>query len=175
MLQDYAASLRRIEYLGAVCLVFTSDQELGGYYWINVNEPDAPFLVFLNHTKLVDKSFYGGKHVYYIGAYLPPEGKVFSLSDVELAELWLGYLQNIFPEFDARRLSERHLFRFRAAQHVADTHYAEKMPAHGTPLPGVFLANFSQIFPEDRGTNFAVREGEKIADLVGRAARQTSA
>jgi len=32
----------------------------------------------------------------------------------------------------------------------------------------VYLANFSQIFPEDRGTNFAVREGNKVAELVGR-------
>jgi len=50
-----------------------------------------------------------------------------------------------------------------------DTGYEEKIPDYKTPLPGVYLANFSQIFPEDRGTNFAVREGEKIAAL----ARQT--
>ena len=57
--------------------VFTSDQNLGDFYWVNVNEPDAPFLVFINHTRLVDKIFYGGKYVYYIGAYLPPDGKYF--------------------------------------------------------------------------------------------------
>jgi hypothetical protein len=51
-----------------------------------------------------------------------------------------------------------------------DTNYEEKIPDYKTPLPGVFLANFSQIFPEDRGTNFAVREGEKIAALVRREA-----
>jgi protoporphyrinogen oxidase len=170
-LRDYAAQLRGIEYLGAVCLVFTSDQNLGDYYWINVNEPDAPFLVFLNHTRLVDKSTYGGQHVYYLGAYLPPEGRTFLLPDDELAGLWLGYLQKMFPEFDAGRLRERHIFRFRAAQHIVDTAYAEKIPAYRTPLPGVFLANYSQIFPEDRGTNYAVREGEKLAALM----RQTPA
>jgi hypothetical protein len=46
------------------------------------------------------------------------------------------------------------------------TDYEAKIPTYQTPLPGVFLANFSQIFPEDRGTNFAVQEGEKIADRV---------
>ena len=169
-LDDYAQKLRSIEYLGAVCLVFTSGQNLGDIYWVNVNEPGAPFLVFLNHTRLVDKNFYGGKHVYYIGAYLPPEGKMFSLPDDELAKLWFGYLPKMFPEFDGRRVDERHIFRFRAAQHIVDTRYEEKIPGYKTPLPGVFLANFSQIFPEDRGTNFAVREGEKIADLVRREA-----
>jgi len=168
--KEYAAKLRRIEYLGAVCLVFTSDQNLGDYYWVNVNEPDAPFLVFINHTRLVDKNSYGGKHVYYIGAYLPPEGKTFSLPDDELAKLWFGYLKKMFPEFEGGLLNEQHIFRFRAAQHIVDTHYAEKIPDYRTPLPGVFLANFSQIYPEDRGTNFAVREGDKIARLISQEA-----
>jgi len=168
-LEDYAARLRSIDYLGAACLVFTSDQCLGDFYWVNVNEPEAPFLVFLNHTRLVDKSFYGGQYVYYIGAYLQPDDKVFSLADDELAKLWLHYLPKIFPTFDPARISERHVFRFRAAQHIAGTDYEEKIPDYQTPLPGVFLANFSQIFPEDRGTNFAVREGLKIAGRVSQS------
>jgi protoporphyrinogen oxidase len=165
----YSKMLCGIEYLGAVCLVFTSDQNLGDYYWVNVNEPDAPFLVFLNHTRLVDRQAYGGKYVYYIGAYLPPEGETFALSDAALTARWFAYIKRMFPVFDARQVPEQHLFRFRAAQHIVDTHYAEKIPAYRTPLPGVWLANFSQIFPEDRGTNFAVREGEKIARLMAEA------
>ncbi len=165
-LNDYASKLRSIEYLGAACLIFTSDQDLGEFYWVNVNESGAPFLVFINHTRLVGRDSYGGKHVYYIGAYLPPEGEMFSLPDNELAKLWLGYLPKMFPEFDAAHIHERHIFRFRSAQHIVDTDYEEKIPHYKTPLPGVFLSNFSQIFPEDRGTNFAVREGEKIAALI---------
>jgi hypothetical protein len=72
----------------------------------------------------------------------------------------------MFPKFDAGRVTEKFIFRFRAAQHIVDTHYEEKIPDYKTPLPGVYLSNFSQIFPEDRGTNFAVREGEKVAALV---------
>jgi protoporphyrinogen oxidase len=173
-LNDYNQKLRSIEYLGAVCLVFTSNQNLGDFYWVNVNEPGAPFLVFLNHTRLVDRSFYGGKNIYYIGAYLPPEGRMFSLPDDELAKLWFGYLPRLFPEFDAAGVNERHIFRFRAAQHIVDTDYEKKIPDYRTPLPGVFLANFSQIFPEDRGTNFAVREGFKIADLITQEAKNVT-
>jgi protoporphyrinogen oxidase len=169
-LNDYAAKLRSIGYLGAICLVFTSDQDLGDFYWVNINEPDAPFLVFIQHTNLVGREPYGGKNVYYIGAYLETDGKTFSLPDAELAKNWFAYLPKLFPGFDVRRVAEQHLFRFRAAQHIVDTDYEAKIPAYQTPLPGVFLANFSQIFPEDRGTNFAVREGEKIAELVEQAA-----
>lgn len=167
---DYARQLRSIEYLGAICLVFVSDQNLGDFYWVNVNEPEAPFLVFLNHTRLVDKSHYQNRHVYYIGAYPPVDGALFSMPDDALAQSWWNQLKKMFSDFDPARVSERHVFRFQAAQHIVDTRYEEKIPACRTPLPGVFLANFSQVFPEDRGTNFAVREGIKIAGLVRDAA-----
>jgi protoporphyrinogen oxidase len=168
----YAANLRSIEYLAAICLIFTSEQSLGNFYWLNVNAPDAPFLVFIQHTNLVDKSSYGGKNVYYIGAYLDAEGKRFSLPDTELTKLWFGYLKKMFPAFDEAKVEEKFIFRLRNAQHIVDTDYERRIPSYQTPLPGVFLANFSQVFPEDRGTNFAVREGEKLAALVRQAAGQ---
>lgn len=168
-LNEYAAQLRCIEYLGAVCLVFTSSQSLGDFYWVNISEPGAPFLVFIQHTRLIGPENYGGENIYYIGAYLAPNGKMYSLPDAELARLWLDYVKKMFPDFDESRVGERHMFRFAAAQHIVDTTYEAKIPDYQTPLPGVFLANFSQVFPEDRGTNFAVREGEKIAELVSQS------
>lgn len=164
----YLEQLQSIGYLGAVCLVFTSDQDLGQAYWVNVNEPGAPFLVFINHSKLVGRELYGGQHVYYIGAYVPVDDPRFRMSEAELTRLWLDYLPRLCPAFDAGRLREQQIFRFRAAQHVVDTAYEAKIPDYRTPVPGVYLSNFSQIFPEDRGTNFAVREGAKIAALIQR-------
>jgi len=167
---DYARRLRSIEYLGAICLVFASPQEIGDYYWLNINEPGAPFLVFLNHTRLVDKSHYQSKHVYYIGAYVPADSPLVSLTDDALIQRWWDYLRQMFPQFDPAQVSERHVFRFKAAQHIVDTRYQERIPDPRTPLPGVFLANFSQIFPEDRGTNWAVSEGFKVAEMVANEA-----
>jgi protoporphyrinogen oxidase len=171
--EDYARQLRSIDYLGAICLIFTSDQCLGDIYWVNVNEPGAPFLVFINHTRLVGTDAYQGKNVYYLGAYLPTDSPLFALSDDALAKLWWDYLKTMFPQFDTSRVQERHIFRFKAAQHVVDTTYQEKVPAFRTPLPGIYLANFSQLFPEDRGTNFSVRDGNKVAAMV-RADAQTA-
>jgi hypothetical protein len=47
-----------------------------------------------------------------------------------------------------------------------DTGYQARIPGFQAPLPGVFLSNFSPIFPEDQGINFTVREGEKFARLI---------
>jgi hypothetical protein len=47
----------------------------------------------------------------------------------------------------------------------------EKIPDYCTPVTWLSLANLSQIFPEDRGTNFAVREGIKVAGMISRELR----
>lgn len=158
--------LNSIEYLGAICLIFSSDQDLSNFFWINLHDADAPFLLFIQHSRLVGTELYGGRHVYYLGCYQPQDSSLFRLDDDELTRRWFAYLKRMFPAFNQARAQERHVFRFSAAQHIVDMDYEGKIPPHRTPWPGVYLANFSQIFPEDRGTNFAVRDGKKVARLM---------
>ncbi len=165
----YIKQLESINYLGARLLIFSSDQKLSDYYWHNINDVDLPFLVFINHTKLIDKKMYNNKYIYYLATYVPHDHKLFTCSDEELEKTWFPGLKKIFPDFDSELIHEKHFFRFANAQHIVDTSYASKIPGYQTPLPNVYLSNFSQIFPEDRGTNYAVREGEKIAQLLQEA------
>ena len=61
---------------------------------------------------------------------------------------------------------ERHLFREPAAQPVVGVGYRDRIPPLETGVPGLVLANTTQIFPEDRGTNYSVRLGEEAAHAV---------
>lgn len=162
---EYLKKLNSIDYLGAICIVFSSKQNLSDYYWHNINDLQAPFLVFIHHTKLIPKERYDGNYVYYLGTYLPHEHPQFRLSDEVLSEKWFNYLKSVFPKFDKNQVITKSVFRFKNAQHVVDLDYSSKIPDFKTPLENVYLSNFSQIFPEDRGTNFAVREGFRIAKL----------
>jgi protoporphyrinogen oxidase len=146
--------------------VFASTQSIADQYWLNIHEENAPFLVFLQHTRLTGTDLYQGKHVYYIGTYQPGDSPLFSLDDRALEAKWFSYLKTIYPRFDRAQVCASHVFRFGAAQHVVDTQYQKRIPDHRTPVPGLYLANFSQIFPEDRGTNFAVRDGIKVARMI---------
>lgn len=162
----YIKQLNSINYLGARLLIFSSDQDLSPYYWHNINDLALPFLVFINHTRLIDKSHYGGKNVYYIATYVPHDDELFTCDDSSLESRWFDSLKQIFPDFDTHQVHEKHFFRFANAQHIVDTSYADRIPPYESPLANVYLSNFSQIYPEDRGTNYAVREGENIASLV---------
>ncbi|HEX6258959.1 MAG TPA: NAD(P)/FAD-dependent oxidoreductase [Candidatus Saccharimonadales bacterium] len=164
--ESYIAQLNSINYLGARLLIFSSEQEISPYYWHNINDLELPFLVFIHHTKLIDKRNYNGKYIYYIATYVPHDHELFTCDDQQLEATWFSSLKKIFPHFAPEQIREKHFFRFANAQHIVDTDYASKIPAAQTPLKNVYLSNFSQIYPEDRGTNYAVREGEKIAKLI---------
>lgn len=164
--EQYHQQLTSIDYIGARILVFSSKQDLTPYYWHNINDVSLPFLVFLKHTNLIDKARYRDFNIYYVAAYYPHDTELFTMPDQQLRDLWVENLKKIFPNFDPQQIHEEHLFTFRNAQHIVDTNYEQKIPDFQTPLPNVYLSNFSQIYPEDRGTNFAVAAGESIAERI---------
>ena len=162
----YLEQLRAVPYLNALCLVFASRQELPAPFWLNVNEAGAPFLVLVHHTRLVPREHYGGLHIYYVGSYLDDRAPLFRQDDDAVVRSWFGYLRRIFPEFDEAAVVEKALFRLADAQHVVTPGYSSRIPPHQSPVAGLYLANFSQIYPEDRGTNFAVRDGNRLAARI---------
>lgn len=164
--EKYSNKLKKVEYLGAISLVFSSSQKISDYYWNNINDLNSPFLAFINHTNLISKERYDGKYIYYLGKYVPNDSVELSKNDATIISEWFSYLKKIFPEFEENQVIEKHIFKFKNAQHIVTTSYKENIPEYETPLKNIYLSNFSQIYPEDRGTNFAVREGEKIAKLV---------
>jgi protoporphyrinogen oxidase len=168
---DYITKLTSIKYLGASLLIFSSEQSLSKYYWHNINDMSSPFLVFIQHTNLVGSEQYNNQHVYYIGTYVPHDHRYMTMTKEQLEDEWFAYLRKIFPEFDRNKVRETYKFAFKNAQHIVTTDYEQLIPAYQTPLKNVFLANFSQIFPFDRGTNYAVREGRKIATLLSKSVR----
>ncbi len=165
-LDSYRQQLESISYLGAVLVVFSSEQSLNPYYWVNVNDPESPFLAFIQHTNLTPKEWYNNRHVYYVATYVPHDHRFFSIEDGELQDEFFTYLKKMFPDFSEEQIRSAQVIRMKYAQHVVDGRYSEKIPSHETPIPHVYVTNFSQIFPEDRGMSYAIREGKKMARLV---------
>ncbi|MBU4210303.1 NAD(P)/FAD-dependent oxidoreductase [Patescibacteria group bacterium] len=164
--KKYLKKLKSIEYLGALNLVFTTKQNLSNYYWHNINDSESPFLAFIQHTNLIDKKMYGNRHVYYMGTYLSADNNMWKMEDEKIYSLFLAYLKKIFPAFEAKKIEKKYLFRLEKAQHLVNCDYEKKIPAYKTQLDNVFLFNFSQIYPEDRGLNYAVKEGNKAIEVL---------
>lgn len=153
------APLKNVDYLGAMTVVFSSKQNLSKYYWHNINDIDSPILSFIQHTNLVGSTNYGGKNVYYMGTYLPQEHQYFKDDDKKIYKDFFDYLKKIFPKFNEKEIEEKYVFKFKYAQHIVTKNYKGYMAKNEGKI---IHANFAQIYPEDRGINFGVREGEKV-------------
>lgn len=164
--KEYLKKLSAIDYIGAVVMVFTSNQKISPFYWHNINDQEIPFLVFLSNTVLSGEEVYGGKNVYYVGFYASHDHSYFSQSGELIMSEWEKGIKKMFPEFDASQIREKALFKFKNAQHIVDFGFEDKIPAYESAVPNVYLANFSQIYPDDRGINFAIQEGNKMALLI---------
>ncbi len=156
--------IKNISYLGAIEVIFTSKQSLSSYYWHNINDLKSPFLVFIQHTNLVGIKNYKGEHIYYMGSYVPNTHHLFKDSEDQVKKEFFGYLKKLFPKFNKKLVTQSFVFKLANAQHIVTTNY--QIPKYETEYKNIYQVNFSQIFPEDRGTNFAVREGEKIANFL---------
>ena len=162
---DYADSLRRIRYLANLCVVLELDRPLSDIYWLNVNDPGFPFVGVIEHTNFEPASTYAGRHVVYLSKYLPESDRLYGLPDAAVIEFTLEHLRRMFPDLTNDRVLAAHVWRARYAQPVVERGYRRLIPATRTPFSNLFLATMAQIYPQDRGTNYAIRQGRETAKI----------
>lgn len=163
---EYRRRIQSLTYEAAVVAILQLSQKLSDIYWLNIADPDVTFTAVIEHTNFVDPQHYEGKRFVYLGKYLEPEHPVFSMPDDQLLTAFTADLKKINPSFDQSWIERHWVFRARAAQPIVTLNYGAKLPNFRTPLPNLYLANMTQIYPEDRGTNYSVRLGNRIAALV---------
>jgi protoporphyrinogen oxidase len=163
---DYLKALTRIDYLANVCLVLRLDRSLSSTYWLNVNDTSFPYVGVIEHTNFEDTSTYGGDHIVYLSRYLPHTDELYLMSEDEIFEYSIPYLQRMFPGFSRNWIRGHHVWKARWSQPVVEKHYSKLIPSERGPKPGLYLCSMAQIYPEDRGTNYAIRAGRQIADVI---------
>jgi protoporphyrinogen oxidase len=172
---DYVEKLDALDYEAAVVAILELDRPLSDVYWLNIADDDLPFTGVIEHTNFIDPAKYDGKRYVYLSKYMEPDHPYFTMTSDEIIDAYLPHLSKINPDFDPSWITNTWVYRERAAQPIIPMRYSERIPDHRTPLKNLYLANTTQIYPEDRGTNYSVRLGNDIAamivsDLEGRSA-----
>jgi protoporphyrinogen oxidase len=165
---DYLASLDSLKSMGAVVVILALKHQLTDqHYWINLPKDEGfPFLGLVEHTNFIDRSHYDNDYVVYCGDYLRPDHEYFSLSKEELLARFLPALTRFNPDFNESWVRESWLFRAKYAQPVPPVNHSANIPPLQTPIPGLYWASMSQVYPWDRGTNYAVEIGRRAARLL---------
>jgi len=161
---SWLKNLSKIQYLGNHCLVLVLNQSLSDTYWMNVNDPGFPFVGVIEHTNLVGTAQYDGKHIVYLSRYLDINDGDFALTDDEILQRAIPHLKRMFPLFSEKWLLNHYVWKSAYAQPITVRNYSKKIPNVKTPFNNLFLLNMAQIYPEDRGTNYAVRDATKLSE-----------
>jgi protoporphyrinogen oxidase len=155
--------------MGAVVLVLALRHRLSeaGVYWHNLPKAAGfPFLALVEHTNFIPPEHFGGEHIVYLGDYLDPDHEYFSLTHDELLARFLPSLTRFNPQFEPSWLRRSWLFRTPYAQPIPPLNHSRAIPALKTPVPGLWFASMSQVYPWDRGTNFAVEVARRaVAEM----------
>lgn len=164
--KSYLEQLKTISYLGAINLIIESTEPLlDQTYWLSVLAKEIPIMVLVQHTNAVNRTQYGGKHLLYIGNYLEMSDALFKKTEAELLELYKPYLEQLKPGF-MNSITRTFVFKAPFAQPIYDKPFLRAVPRFQSPRQNFFIANLDMTYPYDRGTNYAVKLGKDVSDLL---------
>jgi protoporphyrinogen oxidase len=166
---EYLKGLLDLKSMGAVVMILSLKKPISpqGYYWYNIpKKAGFPFLSLVEHTNFVSPEHFGGDRIVYIGDYLEVGHEYFSLTPQELLQRFIPGIRRINPDFDESWVNKVWVNSTNYAQPVPLLNHSKNIPAIQTPLTGLFFASMSQVYPWDRGTNFAVEIGRRAASIM---------
>jgi protoporphyrinogen oxidase len=166
---SYLKGLLELKSMGAVVMVLSLKHQLSrqGYYWFNLpKEAGYPFLALVEHTNFIPADRFGGDHIVYAGDYLETGHEHFALSDNDLLTLFLPALRKFNPDFEKDWVKKFWVFRTSYAQPVPLVNHSKNIPHVQTPIEGLYFASMSQVYPWDRGTNYAVEISRRAARIM---------
>ena len=164
--EEYSRKLTEVSYLAAVLMILVLDRPLTDIYWLNIADRSMPFVGVIEQTNFVDPSLYGGNHLVYLTNYPSRSNPLYQMSGEDLLEEFVPHLRRVNPSFDPSWILEYHHHKVDAAQPIIGVNYSSRIPDVRTPIKGLYLANTTQIYPEDRGTNYSVRLGKEVVEAV---------
>jgi len=164
---EYRKRYGGLKSIGAQYLALElKEQLLKDIYWLNINDVDFPFMMIAEHTNFIDKRYYNNKHLIWVGKYLDYENPLWNLSEKELLDSIIPYLKRINPKFDKSWISRTFFSRVSNAQPIMPVNYSRKIPSIKTPIAGLYLASMNNVYPWDRGVNYAVELGNNVAKII---------
>src|SRR5258706_1567720 len=167
--ENYLKGLLDLKSMGAVVMTLALKHPLSkeGYYWFNVPKDEGyPFLALVEHTNFVSKDNFGGDHIVYAGDYLELGHEYFSMTDQQLLESFIPAFKKFNPGLTRDWVKKIWVSKTNYAQPVPLVNHSRNIPAIKTPIDGLYFASMSQVYPWDRGTNFAVEIGRKAARMI---------
>jgi len=166
---EYLNKINEQKSIGAIVAILSIKKQLSkeNYYWFNLPKSAGfPFLALVEHTNYVSSDNFNGEHLIYCGDYLDHSHKYFSMKNEEIIDYFIPSLKKINPSFTEDWINKSWVFKTLYAQPIPRVNHSHNLLPINTPLSGLFLASMSQVYPWDRGTNYAVSFAHRAVQVM---------
>jgi protoporphyrinogen oxidase len=158
---DIIKQFASVKNIAVVCVIMKLKKPVTNNFWLNVNDPDMdiPGIVEYSNLRPLHNS------IVYVPFYMPGEHPKFADSD----EVFLGkvrsYLKTINPALTDDDFIDQRASRYRFAQPICQPGFLDNLPPVALPVKGLFVADTSYYYPEDRGISESIDFGRSMAKL----------
>lgn len=158
LLKQYE-SLRNI---AVVCIIVKLRKSLSHNFWLNVNDPqmDIPGLVEYSNLRPLDQ------HIVYLPYYMPGEHPKFQEPDQAFMDKARRYLRRINTDLEDEDFLNMRVSRYRHAQPICGPSFLDQLPPVQLPVTGLWVADTSYYYPEDRGISESIAFGRQMARMA---------
>jgi protoporphyrinogen oxidase len=156
---DVLAKFQALKNIAVVCVIVKFTKPLTENFWLNTNDPDMDIPGLVEYTNLQPLD----QHIVYVPFYMPGEHPKFSDADEVFVKKVKRYLQKINPTLQDSDFLDVRVSRYRYAQPICDPGYLDKLPPVSLPVKGLWVADTSYYYPEDRGISESIGFGRQMA------------
>ncbi|ABK15842.1 NAD(P)/FAD-dependent oxidoreductase [Syntrophobacter fumaroxidans] len=164
---SYLCAVRAVNNIGVRCVVLRLKHPLSDYFWINVNDPGfgIPGLIeYSNLNPLRDG-------IVYVPHYMPTESEEWRMAPEAVIARAFVYCRRINPALDDGWLVDARLFEYEFAQPICTPGFFSKLPPVSGIIEGLYVADTTHSYPEDRSINESVRIAGMLARMIANERR----
>jgi protoporphyrinogen oxidase len=163
--EEILERLRSVDNIAVVCVLAKLKKRFTENFWLNINDKriDIPGFVEQSNLRPLED------HVVYAPYYMPGDHEKFSEGDEAFIDKVCSFLRMINPELSDDDITAVRVFRYRFAQPICGPEFLSKLPPIDLPIEGLFVADTSYYYPEDRTISESVNLAHRIAGMIGRA------
>ena len=160
--KDILLKFKAQKNIAVVCVIVKLKKSLTENFWLNTNDDDMDIPGIVEYTNLRPLD----QHIVYVPFYMPGEQPKFKDDNSVFINKVRRYMQKINPHLKDNDFIDMRASRYRYAQPICDPGYLNKLPPVALPIDGLWVADTSYYYPEDRGISESIDFGRKLAKTI---------
>ncbi len=159
---EHLIQYKQVQNIGVVCLLFKLKKAVTPNFWLNISDEnlEIPGVIEMSNLRPLPE------HMVYVPYYMPQSLEKFQWSDDKFIKEATSYLKKLNPELTDSDIIDSHVSRYAFAQPICQPDFTHQLPPMRSAIEGLFIADTSYYYPEDRSISESIHLGKQLAEMT---------